>query len=112
MRKVYLIEVGVLLAKDDPEYDFYSKVYDKKHAFYDENQYYVDTLNQAKHDAKEYVEQGVDNTYAIISSSALPDDIDVEEALTKNESYSIKDVVYSLKKENDKLIENFLGNAD
>lgn len=98
MRKVYLIEVGVLLTKNDPEYDFYSNVYDKKHAFYDENQYYVDSLDQAKHGAKEYVEQGVDDTYAIISSSALPDDIDVADAITENESYSIKDVVYSLKK--------------
>lgn len=30
--KVYLVEVGVLLDKEDPDYDSYSTAYDEKHS--------------------------------------------------------------------------------
>lgn len=108
MRRVYLVEVGVLLPGDSPEYNQYNNVYDCVHAFYDEDQYYVDTLEEAKRNAKKYVEQGVEGTYAVISSSALPDDVDVSEAIVENEHYLMESVVYSLKKENGKLVEDFL----
>ena len=34
--EIYLVEHGVLLSKDDREYECYSQVYDKKNGYYDE----------------------------------------------------------------------------
>ena len=36
---LYLTEVGILLERRNPEFERYNKVYDRKHGYYDENQY-------------------------------------------------------------------------
>ena len=46
--KAYLVDLGFLLDKTDKEFSFYASVYDHKHAYYDINQYYVKTLEEAK----------------------------------------------------------------
>ena len=48
MRECYMLEVGVLLKKEDEEFEKYSQVYDKKHGYYDEYQEYVLKLENAK----------------------------------------------------------------
>lgn len=63
---VYKVEVGVLLDKDNEEYDFYL-YYDKKHSYYEENSVLFLDYNMALEYAKEYVDNGVNGTYSIIS---------------------------------------------
>ncbi len=105
----YLVEVGVLLSKDSPEYNFYLS-YDKKNSFYDEGQYYERDFEKAKREALDYVENGVDNTYAVISETFMPLDIDVtdDDVCVEGETYDASDVVYSLKKTEEGLVENFV----
>lgn len=63
---VYKVEVGVLLDKDNEEYDFYL-YYDKKHSYWEENSVLFLDYNMALEYAKEYVDNGVNGTYSIIS---------------------------------------------
>ena len=111
--RVYLLEVGVLLDEDDEEYEFYSQAYDKAHGFYDEGQNYYVSLSKAIRSAKEYVEEGVENTYAIVSETELDyeftqDELD-EDVCVENEEYSLASVVFSVVKENGCLKEGFLN---
>ena len=64
---LYKVEVGVLLPKTHEEFKDYSQVYDKKHAFYDENVVFFTNKEKAITYAKRYVRKGVANTYGIVS---------------------------------------------
>lgn len=64
---LYKIEVGVLLEKDNTDYKCYNSVYDKKNAYYDENVAFELDYARALEYAKNYVDNGVNGTYAIIS---------------------------------------------
>lgn len=73
---LYKVEVGVLLKKDNSEYKDYSQVYDKKHAFYDENVVFFTNSAQASEFALSYVMKGVVRTYAIVSElNYCPEDV-------------------------------------
>ena len=91
----YYIEMGVLIMpNEDPElFDEYNNVFNEKYGFFDEDRYSVSVLKEAKADAFEYVKNGVEKTYAII---------------TEGNSYDMEDVVFSIVKFNGNLIENFL----
>lgn len=65
---LYKVEVGVLLPKTHKDYKDYSQVYDKKHAFYDENVVFFTNKEKAITYAKRYVRNGVVNTYGIVSA--------------------------------------------
>ena len=67
-KKVYLVEVGVLLDKDHPEYECYTikDFFDNYCAFYDENRLCFFDYKQAQEYAEFYVNTGVVNTYAIV----------------------------------------------
>lgn len=86
------IDVGVLLDKSHPLYENYSHVYDQAYGYMDEDQYETD-FEAAVKDAKEYVMSGVDNTYAIIHEQGY---------------YDTANVLYSVRKQNGKIIENFI----
>ena len=47
-KEIFRAEVGLLLYKDDPEFEYYSRVYDKKYGYYDTNFAYFFSLNEAK----------------------------------------------------------------
>ena len=64
---LYKVEVGVLLDKDNEEYGCYNGVYDKLNSYYDENVVFELDYLKALEYAKNYVENGVNGTYAIIS---------------------------------------------
>ena len=64
---LYKVEVWVLLPKTHEEFKDYSQVYDKKHAFYDENVVFFTNKEKAITYAKRYVRKGVVNTYGIVS---------------------------------------------
>lgn len=58
-------------------------------------------------DAKEYIENGVVGTYAIVSKSAINVDCIVEETPVEGETYFMDSVVYSVVKADDGVVENF-----
>lgn len=109
--KVYLLDEGILLTEKDEDFESYNIVYDKKYGYYDEGQCYVATLEDAINQAKQYVSEGVDNTYAVVSNTILNDDIDIndDDLCVENEEYLLEDVVYSVAKINGNIIENFIS---
>lgn len=63
---IYKVEVGVLLDKNDEDYNTYSDMYDKQHAFYcDEVSFCIDK-DYAVNYVKSYAEDGVVGTYGIV----------------------------------------------
>ena len=91
--KLYKVEVGVLLPKDDDEYKDYSQVYDKKHAYYDENVVFFTNKRNAIRFLNHYVANGVVNTYGILSElNYVPKEIygDDYEQYTNDDIESIK----------------------
>lgn len=108
MMQCYLVEVGVLLTKEDKEFECYNHVYDKKHGYFDEGQHYVKNLEDAKKEVLDYVTDGVERTYGIISNTVMPEDIDLEEACVEDESYLVDSIVFSAVKEDGQVKENFV----
>lgn len=104
----YLVDVGILLTKDHKEFDFYASVYDKKHGYYDENQFYTRTKKEAIEWVKKYVGEGVDTTYGVISETNLPLDYDFDSGEIGPETYHAFDVVYSIAKIDGEIKENFV----
>lgn len=107
----YLVDVGILLNSDDEEFEFYSCVYDHKYGYYDADQYYVPTLEQAKKEVKEYVKDS-DNSYGIVSITQLSDDFDFEKCQDIQEHYLIADIEYSICKINNEIKENFITKGE
>ena len=95
---VYKVEVGVLLDKDNDEYDFYL-YYDKKHSYYEENSVLFLDYNIALEYAKQYVDNGVNGTYSIISKLEY-DSRDIygngEELEDEEMGYVMNDINYIL----------------
>lgn len=120
MKKVYQYEVGILLDKDNEEFEDYSTVYDKKHGYYNEDWGVELTLEKAKEYVKDYVDDGVDKTYGIVSELEISDE-EYEEILEDIENngyydtsnfvleYSLDIVCYSLYKDKENIIENFIN---
>jgi hypothetical protein len=91
---IYKVEVGVLLRKDNDEYDSYAGVYDKQHAYYDEGVAFFTNKRAAMRSLKNYVKRGVLNTYGVLSRLAyIPDEIygDDYAALVKEDMRSIRE---------------------
>lgn len=103
-----MFDEGILLTKDNKDFESYATVYDKKYGYYDEGQCYIKDKSKAIKDAKAYVEAGVENTYAIVSNTTLDDDVDVDNADVEYEEYILDNVIYSVAKINGEIIENFL----
>ena len=106
--KAYLVDVGILLKPNEEEFEFYSCVYDHKYGYYDTNQYYVLTLEQAKKDVQEHINQTDNYAYGVISITELSDDFDFEDCHDIQEHYLINDIEYSICKINNEIKENFI----
>ena len=52
---LYLIDIGILLENEDPEFEYYNIVYDHKYGYYDKNQYYKKSKDVAIKEAMEYI---------------------------------------------------------
>lgn len=107
--KAFIVDEGVLLTKDNPEFARYAVVYDKNYGYYDENQYYLLSERDAIAQARQYVESGVENTYAIVSRTTLDDGLDPADCIVCFESYSASDVVYSVAKLDGQIVEGFVA---
>lgn len=98
-KPIIMQELGVLLKPDHEEYGQYSRIYDKKHGYYDESQQFMygSEFEQAKAEAKKYVAEGVEGTYAVITSQGMAagplDKLDISSAGRRAE-----DVIYSIAK--------------
>lgn len=107
------LEVGILLTdKSNKEYDFYSKVYGGKYGFYNENNiaYREADVKEAIEYAKEYVKNGVDMTYAILTNQGLCEyDEPFDDGATENFTYEYSDIEYSIAKINGTIVEGFIG---
>ena len=133
---IYKVEVGVLWTKDEEheDYDCYNSVYDKQYGYYDENVAFELDYNKALEYARNYVENGVNGTYAIISKIDYDseyyhkNDLDCMFQMLENilggsyieeyidlfgsELYDIKNVVYSVCKEKNKENPYYLGKGN
>lgn len=121
-KKVYLVEWGYLLAPDSIEYEQYSNVYDKKNAYYDENQYYSTLDLETLINNFTYVMKTATraNVYVIISYQCMLSSFNVESIGSDEElnnyyfdtcdlDYSAQNVVFSLwKDENGTMYTNFI----
>lgn len=106
-----LLDVGVLLTKDNEEFDFYSSVYDHEYGYYDENQiaYKGEDLVEAIKYAREYVNDGVDMTYAVITNQGIVNyEEPWEDDRIEDFTYLHEDVIFSITKINGDIIEDFV----
>ena len=77
-KTIYQVEVGVLLKKDHPEYECYKTAFDRTYSYYNEGIWFCETLEEAKKSALDYVNAGVERTYAVISEINDFDDQEYE----------------------------------
>lgn len=112
-QETYLLEAGYLLDKNDSEYECYNVVYDKKYGYYDILQHLI-LKEDLEKNIKEHKElfKSYDNVYLIITYQGLFEWEDKEELdncdFLSFVEYETQNVVYSLKKENGKIEENFI----
>lgn len=105
--RLFRLETGVLLGKDDPEYEAYSQVYTKNFGFYDEDVAILFDYEDAKDHAKSYINDGVNRTYAVITSDIADLADEVIQAIKDGEftdindfSFDEKDILYFAYKDN------------
>ena len=108
--KAYLVDVGILLSEGDMEFNSYNMVYDKSYGYFNEDLFYVIDKQEAIDYVKQYVVDGVNNTYGIINETELDDDItseDIEngDVSVIGEACSIENVCFNLAKINDQVVE-------
>ena len=80
-RELYFVEVGVLLPKDYDDYECYKikNFFEDKYSFYDEDRCAYLTYKEAREYADKYIDEGVENTYAIVHSYSVDvEDEDIE----------------------------------
>ena len=115
---VFRVELGVLLLPTHKDYNSYNQVYGGKNAYYDENNVLFLTKEDAIAYAKQYVNNGVVNTYAIVVDEIIHSDVEGLEEIERigwNDSIDMDEftfdgtnVVFSLVGTEDKEIENFI----
>ena len=106
-----LLEVGVLITELDEDFDSYNGVYDHRYGYYDEDQtaYKESDLAKAIKYAREYVTDGVDMTYAVITNQGQ---INYANKFDSSDidgfTYDAEDVIFSVAKIYGKIIEDFV----
>ena len=135
---LYKVEVGVLLREGEGEYDCYNGVYDRKYGYYDENVAFFLDYDGALNYVKNYVDDGVNGTYGIISKLFYNsvelyggnDNYSIDRAMYDMNSiisggymenyidafhgdlYDVNNVIYSLRKQKDKDHPYYLGKGN
>jgi hypothetical protein len=109
-----LLDVGVLLTELDDEFNSYNGVYNHRYGYYDENQiaYKGEDLIEAIKYAREYVANGVDMTYAVITTQGIVNyDEPWENDRIEDFTYNAEDVIFSVAKIYGIIIEDFIEEA-
>ena len=80
-KELFFVEVGVLLDKEHPEFEYYKiRNFYEEFGFYDENKLTFLTYAEAENYANNYIKSGVNTTYGIVYSFICNiDDNDLEE---------------------------------
>lgn len=108
------LDVGVLLTKDDEEFDYYSQVYDHKYGYYDEEQraYKGSDIIEAIKYVRQYVADGVDMTYAVITNQGqINYNGEFDDGNIEGFTYNREDVVFSVAKIDGEIKEFFIEEA-
>ena len=121
-KTIYQVEVGVLLEKDDPEYECYKTAFGNTYSYYNENIWFCESLEEAKQSALDYVNAGVERTYAVISKISDFEDQeykilngticykeDEEDCSEEFTDYSLEAVIYSACKLNNTTTLDFIN---
>lgn len=99
MQTAYLIDLGALIFPGENEFDAYAIVYDRKYGYYDQNQWYSLDRDEAIREAREWIDEGNDRAYAIVSETWLADDVtqqDIDDGdVEVNEHYLTEDVIFA-----------------
>lgn len=114
-KKIYQYELGILLDKDDEEYESYCNVWDKKHGYYNDEMGVELTFEEAKEYAEYYVDKNGENAYGIISELEINDEEyeEIEKIIEENGycetsdfdfNFDLENVIYSLCKEKENFI--------
>ena len=109
-----LLDVGVLLTELDDEFNSYNGVYDHEYGYYDEDQiaYKGEDLIEAIKYAREYVANGVDMTYAVITNQGIVNyDEPWDDGNIEGFTYNHEDVIFSVAKINNEIKEFFIEEA-
>lgn len=99
-KPIVMVDLGVLLMPGDDEFESYATVYDRKYGYYDEVQEfrYGSELEDVKAEARKYVEDGVDGTYAVITSQGCAGCEPLGSMDVGSADHSVESVVWSLAK--------------
>ena len=81
-KMLYRTEVGVLLPKNDPEFEMYNDVYTGDYGFFDQDVSVFASFEEAKAWGNNCIKSGDDMTYAVITWDWYKPD-KVEESLIK-----------------------------
>lgn len=110
--EVYQFELGVLLDKNDKEYECYNKVWDYKYGYYNVDWGFCRKLKDAQNYITDYVKNGCKNTYGIISKvnvSKEEYDICEEDTAWVDMDYNLGNVIYSIcRNQNNEIVEDFI----
>ena len=108
-KTLYHVDEGYFLPKDDPDYEAYSSVYDKKQGYYDTDQFETFDFEKAK-TLNDYNDDSLDNFFVIVMDTGSFDDEDENFASDENGlleywdcngvDYDVKNIVwYKAKKD-------------
>lgn len=103
MQEAYLVDIGVLRLEGDPEFEAYAVAYDCAYGYYDENQYYCLSRERAVAEAQDYVDEGPELAYGIVTITQIDADITEQDLADGNvdvsdEKYLVEDVVFAVAK--------------
>lgn len=109
---LFLVDEGALLEENDEEFASYNSVYDHKYGYYDIEQSFFKTLDEAKNEARRYI-NSVEYGYAVVTEQSGYDDDLTDEGLNEvpvsEADYDVSNVVFSIRKDpNGTMTEGFV----
>lgn len=112
-RTVFLVEYGILLDPKDPNNTPYTSVYDKRNGYCTELQFYrTGSYSEVFNEVKNYVKNGLNDNYGIISFAevSMKNDVNLNsnETIPMYEKYKPENVLCSIVKHKGEVIQNFI----
>lgn len=110
------LDVGMLLTPDDKWFGCYRAYGNDKYGFHDDNQiaYKLEEKEKAVSYGKQYVINGTDGTYAVLTDQGEylnGDDGEFDDGCVEGFTYEKKDIIFSIAKINGKIVENFTNDS-
>lgn len=110
------LDVGMLLTPDDKWFGCYRAYGNDKYGFHNDNQiaYKLEEKEKAVSYGKQYVINGADGTYAVLTDQGEclnGDDGEFDDGCVEGFTYNKKDIIFSIAKINGKIVENFANDS-